>query len=138
MLTRDEERAFCAIADTLIPASGKMPSFSHSAAPKLYVDRVLGLRPELLADLKSALKLASDFADPAATAEWLNREHPAALGVIGLVASSAYYLDPGIREKLGYAGQQHRPATEGEEYDYEDLLQPVVDRGPIYRPTTKG
>ncbi len=138
MLTDNERRAFCAIADTLIPASGKMPSFSQSAAQPLHVDRVLGLRPELLADLKSALTLAAESADPTDTVEWLNREHPAALGIIGLVASSAYYLDPAIRKKLGYAGQQHRPATADEEHDYEDLLQPVIDRGPIYRSTPKG
>jgi len=55
--------------------------------------------------------------------------------VIGLVASSTYHLMPGVRAIMGYRGQEHRPAGEAEEHDYlrDDLLQPVIDRGPIYR-----
>ena len=38
-------------------------------------------------------------------ADTLNRDDPDAIGVIGLVASSAYYLVPDIRNRLGYPGQ---------------------------------
>ena len=69
----------------------------------------------------------------AADADTLNRDDPDAIGVIGLVASSAYYLVPDVRDRLGYPGQTHRPAMEDEEGDYLDLIQPVIDRGPIYR-----
>lgn len=129
MLQAAEREAFARIADALIPAAQDMPCFSRSGADPMHLDRVLTLRPELLAPLREALVLAVKIGD----AEALNRDHPEAIGVIGLVASSAYYLVPDIREKLGYPGQTHRPAMEDEDGDYRDLIQPVIDRGPIYR-----
>ena len=70
-------------------------------------------------------------------AEHLEATDPSALATIGLVASSAYYIAPEVHAALGYPGQQSRPATAEEEDDYlvDGLLQPVIDRGPVYRPT---
>ncbi|WP_416899151.1 MAG: hypothetical protein ACMVY4_05350 [Minwuia sp.] len=129
MLDDGQRAAFARIADALIPAVQGMPSFSQSDADPVHLDRVLTLRPELLAPLQAALEKAAAGMD----AEALNRDHPEAIGVIGLVASSAYYLSPDIRRRLGYPGQIQRPAAEEEEHDYADLLQPVIDRGRIYR-----
>jgi hypothetical protein len=130
MMLNDSERAtFNRIADGLIPASRGMPAFSESGADPVCLDRVVMLRSELLEPLRAALLSAARSTD----AESLNRDDPDAIGLIGLVASSAYYLVPDIRERLGYPGQTHRPHTDAEEGDYLDLIQPVVDRGPIYR-----
>ncbi len=134
-LTDDQRRTLARIGDELIPAALGMPSFTEAGAADAMTDHVLSLRPELLSDLQQALDgIAADEAPAAATAR-LNRDDPEALGVIGLVASSAYYLMPGVRAIMGYRGQEHRPAGEEEEHDYlrDDLLQPVIDRGPIYR-----
>ena len=132
MLNETERQALCAIADVLVPAYGKMPSFSQAGAHERHVDRILELRPELLGDLKAALALVDGEANAPAAA--LNEHHPDAIGLIGLVASSAYYLDSGVRQLIGYPGQLQRPPTDDEAYDYEDLLQPVKDRGAIFRP----
>jgi hypothetical protein len=129
MLNDSERATFSRIADYLIPESQGMPAFSQSGADPVCLDRVLTMRPELLESLKQALGMAASADD----ADTLNRENPEAIGVIGLVASSAYYLEPDVRQKLGYPGQTHRPATEDEEGDYLDLIQPVIDRGSIYR-----
>lgn len=129
MLSEAERTTFGQIADALIPAAHGMPAFSQSGADPVYLDRVLTMRPELLAPLQKGLAAAASSPD----ADALNRDNPDAIGVIGLVASSAYYLVPEIRDRLGYPGQTHRPAMEDEEGDYLDLIQPVVDRGPIYR-----
>jgi len=129
MLSDAERATFSRIADALIPAAHGMPAFSQSDADPVCLDRVLTMRPELLQPLQKALVSAADSAD----ADTLNRDDPDAIGVIGLVASSAYYLVPDIRDRLGYPGQTHRPAMEDEEGDYLDLIQPVIDRGPIYR-----
>jgi hypothetical protein len=37
-----------------------------------------------------------------------------------------------VRERLGYPGQQAKPLED--DFDQE-LLQPVIDRGPFFRPT---
>ncbi len=137
MLSDAERKTLGAIADVLIPAYGEMPSFSQSGAHNAHTDRVLELRPELLDALKAALALGGGGGDAGEIAEMLNRDQPDAIGLIGLVASSAYYLDADIRTKLGYPGQLQRPPVEDEEYDYEDLLQPVIARGPIFREPPK-
>lgn len=129
MLNDDQRSTFNRIADILIPQAQGMPAFSTSGADPVYLDRVLTLRSELLDPLNNALSVAQNADD----ADALNRDHPDAIGVIGLVASSAYYLVPDIRQKLGYPGQTHRPAMEDEEGDYRDLIDPVVQRGSIYR-----
>lgn len=136
LLTVDERDSFTAIADILIPAAEGMPAFSEVTVQAELTDRVLELRPELLPDLQRALKKASGMT-AAEAAEHLNKEDPQAFGTLGLVASSAYYLDQGVRQRLGYPGQLSRPASPSEEADYMDdnLLQPVIDRGKIYRDT---
>jgi hypothetical protein len=135
MLTDKERNTFTAIADVLIPAHEEMPSFSISGAHLAHTDRVLTLRPELLPALQAALSRVNTDVSPEVMANLLNRDHPDVIGVIGVVASAAYYLDAEVRRKLGYPGQIQRPASDEEEYDYEELLKPVIKRGPKYRAT---
>lgn len=131
--------ALNAIADELIPAALGMPCFSAAgeAAGEVdaMVDHVLSLRPELLDGLTGALDHVTSGEDPADAARRLNSADPDGLATIGLVASSAYYMMPKVRRIMGYRGQEQRPATAAEENDWmqDDLLQPVIDRGPIYR-----
>lgn len=129
-----EHKMLAALADVLIPSAESMPAFSELKGHQIHVERVLMLRPELQADLRRALASA-DSSLPSDTLEKLNMDDPQAFGTLGLVASSAYYLDAGVRDLLGYPGQISRPARPDEEHDYlhDDLLQPVIDRGPIYR-----
>ncbi|MEJ8572140.1 hypothetical protein [Microbaculum marinum] len=136
LLKRDRE-VFAAIADVLIPAAEGMPSATALGIEGEPMDHVLALRPELANDLLRGLRAAAGAPDGAAAAERLNREDPAAMGAIGLVASAAYYMQPQVWKLLGYPGQTHRPVRPEEEDDFRenDLLQPVIDRGPIYRPT---
>ena len=135
MLTDTERTAFAAMADILIPTHGDMPSFTALGAHLAHTNRVLELRPELLPDLRAAVSRVKTDIDPEDMANQLNRDHPDAIGVIGVVASAAYYLDDEVKRKLGYPGQIQQPVTDDEEYDYEGLLDPVIDRGPIFRPT---
>ena len=135
-LTDRDRETFAAIADVLIPEAEGMPAASQVGVQGAALDYVLDLRPELRPAFERGLATCAG-AVPAAAAEALNRDDPEALGAIGLIASAIYYMDPGVRMRLGYRGQEQRPARDEEEGDYlrDDLLQPVVDRGPIYRPT---
>jgi hypothetical protein len=40
-----------------------------------------------------------------------------------------------VRERLGYPGQQARPFEPRPDYEEDGLIQSVIERGPIYRPT---
>lgn len=132
-----ERAALASIADILIPEAEGMPAASAIGVHEGGVDHVLSLRPELAADLLRGLRSVAPGEDGAAAAERLNREDSAAMGAIGLVASAAYYRHPDVRRRLGYPGQEQRPVRPEEEEDFrrDGLLQQVIDRGQIYRPT---
>ncbi len=146
ILNATDRATFAAIADQLVPEAEGMPSASQVGIQDAPLDRVLDLRPELDEDFRRGLRACAN-ADPATAIERLNQADPAALGAIGLVASAAYYMQPRVRALLGYPGQASRPAEPAEEHDYlkdgprdgprDGLLQVVIDRGPIYRPTPK-
>ncbi|MHA1159104.1 MAG: hypothetical protein ACTSP2_10240, partial [Alphaproteobacteria bacterium] len=110
VLTDDDRKAFAAIADVLIPESEGMPSASQVAVHDAAIDRVLDLRRDLQEPTLRGLHApAGDTAKQ--TVEALNRSDPAALKAIGEAAKAAYYMEPKVRELLGYPGQQSRPAT---------------------------
>jgi hypothetical protein len=135
----DRMRAtFAGIADILIPEAESMPSASSVDVHGPVVDRILGLRPDLSENFLRGLKSAAGQ-EPGEAARALNQSDPAALGAIGLVAAAAYYMNPTVRERLGYPGQEKRlddpDATP--EYVTNGMLDHVIKRGSIYRPTPK-
>lgn len=133
-ITEAQRRIFAALADVLIPAAEGMPSASQVGLEGAPLDQVLSLRPDLHDDFFRALAAAAGK-EAAAVLEQLNRDDHKAIGAVGVVASAAYYMHPEVHRLLDYPGQTARPAEPEEENDYmhEDLLQPVIDRGPIYR-----
>ena len=80
-------RTFLAIADVLIPEAEGMPMASQVGIGGEILDRMLALRPDLREAFLRGLRAAAGK-PPAAAAETLNRDDPAALGAIGLVASA--------------------------------------------------
>jgi len=136
-----DRQVFAAIADVLIPEAEGMPAASAVGVQHGPLDHVLALRPELADDVLRGLRCVADvpkdLSAGATAAERLNAEDPAAMGAIGLVAAAAYYMQPEVRKLIGYPGQVHRPVRPEEEDDFREngLLQPVIDRGPIYRRT---
>jgi len=131
-------RTFLAIADVLIPEAEGMPMASQVGVGGEILDRMLALRPDLREAFLRGLRAAAGK-PPAAAAETLNRDDPAALGAIGLVASAGYYMSAQVRELIGYPGQESRPADPDAtpEYVANGMLQQVIDRGPIFKPTPK-
>lgn len=132
----DTERALLVrVAGVLIPAAEGMPAADEVDPEGAKLDRVLELRPELHEAISRGLS-EIDAANIPGSLERLNQQDPTAMGAIGVAASGAYYIHPTVHENLGYPGQQHRPAMAEEENDYmqDDLLKPVMDRGPIFRP----
>jgi hypothetical protein len=133
-----ERATFRAIADVLIPAAEGMPAASEVDVHGDALDRILGLRPDLAERFFRGVRSAVGE-DARTAAERLNARDPEALSAIGLVASAAYYMQPRVRELIGYPGQEKRPGDPDEtpEYVANGMLQQVLDRGPIYKPTPK-
>lgn len=127
------------IADFLIPEAEGMPSASQVGVHLDTLDQILGLRPDLRENFVRGLS-ASVGKDARDAANALNQSDGAALTAIGLVASAGYYMSPAIREKIGYPGQQSRPEADPDatpEYVSNGMLQKVIDRGPIFKPTKR-
>jgi hypothetical protein len=109
------------LADQLIPAEGGMPSASQAGAVGEGLDAVLAARPDFRAPLE-ALAASSGAIDPAASSE------------LTAAVVAAYYMNPEVCERIGYAGQRAIP-FDPDAPDYLDLLESVKARPPVYRPT---
>jgi hypothetical protein len=132
-------KTFAGIADVLIPNAEGMPSASEMNVQGEMLDHVLGLRADIREDFMRGLT-SSAGRDPKDAANDLNKADPAALTAIGLAASAGYYMTPRVKELIGYPGQERRPDPDPDaepEYVTNGMLQQVIDRGAIYRPTPK-
>jgi hypothetical protein len=137
-LTEQDRATFAGIADILIPEAEGMPSASQVDVHKAVLDRILSLRPDLVENFLRGVRKAAGK-EPRAAANLLNKEDTPALSAIGLVASAGYSMEPRVRQLIGYPGQEKRPGNPDEtpEYVTNGMLQQVIDRGPIFKPTPK-
>ncbi len=136
MALTDAQRAqLGAIADQLIPAGGGMPSASEAGVAGQYLDEVLTSLPDLGPALETALAAVDGLEPDAALA--VLREDAAAWGVLTAVVPGAYFMNPAIRAAIGYPGLERRPIDASAEPDYlqDGLLDSVIARGPVFRPT---
>jgi hypothetical protein len=109
------------LADALIPGEAGMPSASEAGAVGEWLDAVLAARPDFRAPLE-ALAASSEEIDPAESS------------VLTAAVVAAYYMNPDVCERVGYAGQRAIP-FDPDAPDYLDLLGSVRARPPVYRPT---
>ena len=58
-----------------------------------------------------------------------------AVGRTAEVVPAAYFMNPHVQQLIGYAGQTPRPIDPHPDYLDDGLLDSVISRGPIYRPT---
>ena len=133
-LTSAERQLLAVLADLVIPAGNDFPSASEAGVAHEGLDQLLAVRPDLLDPLKSLLVRAKDRSATEFLQE-LQTHDPAAFAVLAESVPGAYFLNPDVRAKLKYDGQSGRAIDPREDYLDDGLLQSVIDRGPIYRPT---
>ena len=134
-MSATEHAAFLQMADVLIPASDPMPAFG-AVCDGPAVEASLGFRP----DLREAFVRAerADLAGGAEAAlERLNETDREAFAALSLIAITTYYMQPRVRELIGYPGQENISydprATQS--YLTDGTLGHVIGRGRKYRPT---
>jgi hypothetical protein len=133
-LTNEQRLVLYEVGEELIPEGSSFPSADGAGVPGHFIDRVLALRPDLVAPLGEALDRGIDL-DARGFCEDLRREVPAAFELLTFAIAGSYFLNPKVRRAYGYAGQVGE-SQEGEpqaEYAEGGLLADVVRRGPIYR-----
>ncbi|WNV75073.1 hypothetical protein [Geodermatophilus sp. DSM 44513] len=139
VLTEDDRRRYGELADVLVPSAEGMPSATQAEVHTHWVDQALQARPDLGVGLRRALELTGGLPAEAAV-EMLNAQHSPVFDALGTVTAGAYFLNPDVRQALGYPGQVPQPIVDDVD-TYADLLEHVLDRGPIYRevsPATPG
>ena len=122
------------LADVLIPAGEGFPSASQAGVAQDGLDKALSFRPDLAEGLKQLIAAVGRCTAVEFVAE-LRRDDPVKFGLLAEFVPGAYFLNPRVREKLGYAGQNQRPIDPQPDPFDDGLLQSVIDRGPIFRPT---
>ena len=135
-LSAEERATFAGLADLLIPRHGRMPAAPEVGAHEALLDRVLGHRPDIVDDLLRGLA-AAEGAEPGEAANRLSQSDAAAFNAVTLAASAAYYMCDEVRALIGYPGQEKAPYDPHETPVYltNGMIERIVLRGPIYRPT---
>ncbi len=132
----NERTVLAGLADVLIPAGAGFPSASEAGVAGEGLDQVLSFRPDLATGLKTLLASAQGHPSTAIVAE-LRKNDSASFGLLAELVAGAYFLNSAVRASLGYHGQGPHPIDPRPDYLDDGLLQAVVNRGPIYRPTTR-
>ena len=132
--TTDERALLARLADVLIPPGESALSAAQADVAGRWLDAVLAARPDLAGSLKAILANAGGR-DPAIVVSAWAKDDPAAFGTLAEISAGAYFMNPSVREAIGYTGQGPHPIDPHPDYLDDGLLQSVIDRGPIYRPT---
>jgi hypothetical protein len=116
------------IARVLIPAGDAMPATDEVGVAHHLLDRVLAAVPSLAGALTVALGADIAEEDIGPWLDTLSGRDPAAYRSVVLAVAGAYYLDTGVRARLGYKGQVPKPVRTDAfpEYVDEGLLDAVL------------
>jgi hypothetical protein len=133
-LTHQQRARLAELADVLIPAVGGYASASQADVGGRGLDLVLAARPDFLESLLEVLHRAGDSQGVDAVAT-LRETAASSFAVLAEFAASAYFMNPDVLKSLGYDGQTARPIDPTPDYLEDGLLDAVIQRGPIYRPT---
>ena len=129
-----DRETLAALADVLIPAAEGMPSASEAGATGSLLDEVLRVRGDLEEPL-ATLTAAAANKDPRVEVDRLKADEAELFEALTTAIAGGYFMSDDVRARLAYPGQQ---ALQLEDDHDPALLQPVIDRGPIYRPTPQG
>jgi len=135
----DAERVTCAqVADVLCTGPGTTgPRPSGSTDFQQQLDLAVATRCDAFDGFVAVVAAAAAATDLAGWLRSLHASDPGAFALLSTVVAGAYLMIPEVRELVGYPGQHRdRPDLEQAVEELTDgILDPVVERGPIYVPT---
>jgi hypothetical protein len=131
-MTREVRRRLALVADALIPAGRSMPAATDAGVPERGIDQVLAHRPDLTAIVERVTADPLDGPEAArALVENLHRTDRAAFSELLEAVAAAYFLAPDVADRLGYRRRVELPIELDD--DLDELVAPVIARGPAYR-----
>lgn len=134
-LTYAQRARLAAFARLMIPGGHGMPSAETIDICNDPVNEVLTIDPTRIDGLTRFLALPGDLSTMG-DIEALAQTDADGFADLGVVLANAYFMHPDVRAAIGYPGQEARDSSGGLTDDDRALLQPVIDRGSICRPTT--
>ncbi|MBB6627608.1 hypothetical protein H5V45_09760 [Nocardioides sp. KIGAM211] len=123
------------ILDLVLPGTAQLPSGRAVEAHREMLDLVLQADPGLEASVRSAGEQAAAVEtctlDDLET--WVGDDAERVIFAL----HAAYYMTREPREALGYPGQGRHPIAQAtpDQIASDQLVAPVVERGPVYVPT---
>lgn len=133
-LSSEERQRLGLIADVLIPGGAGLPSASNAGVTTEPIDRVISADPQMSATLAAVVWRDGS---PESVVEELRAHDRSTYERLVFAVSGAYFMVPHVRRSLGYPGIAPRrspaAADESDFYLEGEVLQPVIDRGSIYR-----
>lgn len=127
------------LADWLIAGGAGLPSASEADVHGTWIDRALAARPDLQPVVLEVIGLKGE---PGEALDGLQERNRSKFDTFAFAISGAYLINPRVRQLLGFPGPipAENPAFPDEADSYLDdgLLDVVILRGPIYRPTPLG
>ena len=135
-LTEEQRARLASFADSLIAGGAGLPSASEAEVASRWIDRVFTVRPDMEVTVREVIAREGDPVDILAG---LRSGEPDRFSSFAFAIAGAYLINPRIRRGLGYPGPvpMKNPALpdEADAYLEDGILDVVVARGPIYRPT---
>ncbi len=135
-LGADQRLRLAEFADCLIAGGVGLPSASAADLHGMWIDRVLRVRPDLLPLVRDIL---AEEGAPADVLARIQEADPPRFSGFSFAIAGAYLINPRVREVLGFPGPVpvKNPAfpDEAEAFLEGGILEAVIARGPIYRPT---
>jgi hypothetical protein len=134
-LSDTESATLLRIADCLIPASGPNPKASDAEDYQSFLQLALGARSDVFDKVMAGVAAFADVPDDkmwAALKDLWSRDRET-FDPLSAIVAGAYFMTPQIMELIGYPGQHRDPApVELAANEIEGLIDPVIERGPIY------
>jgi hypothetical protein len=135
-LTEAQRVRLAELADQLMPAGAGLPSASEADVHGKWIDRALIARPDLESAILGVLAVAED---PNFQVITLKDSDYDLFDRFSYTMAGCYFMNPKVRKSLGLPGNAPKPnpplPDESDYYLRDGILDPVLKRGPIYRPT---
>lgn len=135
MIEEHAREGLAVVLDALLPGTDVLPSGRAVGAHRGLLDRVLAADPRLVPVVTDVGGVACHH--ESCTLEDLSIWAGEGLERLVFALNAAYFLSIDVRAALGYPGQGRRPigSATPEERVSDELIAPVLARGPVFVPT---
>jgi hypothetical protein len=134
--TTEQREQLGKLADRLISGGAGLPSATEADVHHDWIDRTLSARPDLFEVVASVL---GEPGEAQGVLDRLRSTERERFDQFTFAVAGAYLINPRVRKLLGYPGAAPEKnlafPDEADAYLEDGILDPVIERGPIYRPT---